>query len=88
MPVNMVNNTKTLFPNQPEEPHKAATNSYYYCRTSKNLSLQGCIYYILFVDDFTRMCWIFFLQVKSEIVGVSRNSRNYGKIKVVVRFML
>lgn len=24
-------------------------------------SLQGSLYYIVFIDDFTRMCWIFFL---------------------------
>jgi len=33
-------------------------------------SLQGSLYYILFIDDFTRMCWIFFLKFKSEVAGV------------------
>jgi len=33
-------------------------------------SLQGSLYLILFIDDFTRMCWIFFLKFKHEVVGV------------------
>lgn len=33
-------------------------------------SLQGSRYYILFIDDFTRMCWIYFLKFKSEVAGV------------------
>jgi len=33
-------------------------------------SLQGSLYIILFIDDFTRMCWIFFLKFKHEVAGV------------------
>lgn len=33
-------------------------------------SFQGSIYYILFIDDFSRMCWIYFLKFKSEVAGV------------------
>ena len=33
-------------------------------------SLKGSIYYVVFIDDFTRMCWIFFLKFKSEVAGV------------------
>ncbi|KAL4379963.1 hypothetical protein GQ457_02G041430 [Hibiscus cannabinus] len=32
-------------------------------------SLAGNRYYAAFIDDFTRMCWIFFLKFKSEIAG-------------------
>ena len=28
-------------------------------------SLQGSLYFILFIDDFTRMCWIFFLEIQA-----------------------
>ena len=34
------------------------------------LSLKGSRYYIAFIDDFTRMCWIYFLRFKSEVAGV------------------
>ena len=33
-------------------------------------SLQGSSYFILFIDDFTRMCWIFFLKFKHEVARV------------------
>ena len=31
--------------------------------------LAGNRYYAAFIDDFTRMCWIFFLKFKSEVAG-------------------
>ena len=33
-------------------------------------SLKGSLYYVDFIHDFTRMCWIFFLKFKSEVAGV------------------
>jgi transposase InsO family protein len=36
----------------------------------KTPSLKGSRYYILFIDDFTRMCWIFFMKYKSEVVEI------------------
>lgn len=33
-------------------------------------SLQGSRYYILFIDDYSRMCWIYFLKFKSEVADV------------------
>ncbi|TYK23235.1 Retrovirus-related Pol polyprotein from transposon TNT 1-94 [Cucumis melo var. makuwa] len=33
-------------------------------------SLKGSLYHIAFIDDFTRMCWIFFLKFKSEVAHV------------------
>nr|KYP76422.1 Retrovirus-related Pol polyprotein from transposon TNT 1-94 [Cajanus cajan] len=33
-------------------------------------SLKGNLYYILFIDDFTRMCWIFFFKNKSEVAEI------------------
>ncbi|XP_012487948.1 uncharacterized protein LOC105801161 [Gossypium raimondii] len=33
-------------------------------------SLNGNLYYIAFIDDLTRMCWIFLLKQKSEVAGV------------------
>ena len=36
----------------------------------KTPSLKGSKYYIAFIDDFTRFCWIYFLTYKSEVVVV------------------
>ncbi|KAH9678769.1 hypothetical protein KPL71_025858 [Citrus sinensis] len=36
-------------------------------------SLNGSLYYVVFIDDFTRMCWIFFLKHKSEVAQVFWN---------------
>lgn len=36
----------------------------------KTLLLKGSNYYIVFIDDYTRMCWIYFLRFKSEASGI------------------
>lgn len=36
------------------------------CAPTRTKSLQGESYFMLFIDDFTRMCWVFFLKEKSE----------------------
>lgn len=33
-------------------------------------SIKGNLYFIIFIDDFTRMCWIYFMKFKSEVAGV------------------
>ncbi|KAK9088025.1 hypothetical protein Syun_030419 [Stephania yunnanensis] len=33
-------------------------------------SLNGSKYYIIFIDDHTRMCWIYFLKFKTEVAGI------------------
>jgi len=42
----------------------------------KTPSLQDSLYYILFIDDHTRMCWIYFLKFKSEVAGVFCKFKN------------
>lgn len=32
--------------------------------------MKGSKYYIAFIDDCTRYCWIYFLNFKSEVAGV------------------
>jgi transposase InsO family protein len=29
-------------------------------------SLNGCLYYVIFIDDYSRKCWMFFLKAKSD----------------------
>ena len=33
-------------------------------------SLKCSLYYVVFIDDFTQMCWIFFLKHKSNVAQV------------------
>ena len=33
-------------------------------------SLNGSRYYLLFIDDYSRMCWIYFMKFKSEVAGI------------------
>ncbi|KAL8096063.1 hypothetical protein AgCh_037136 [Apium graveolens] len=40
------------------------------CGPQRTPSLKGSLYYVIFIDDFTRMCWIFFLKFKSEVAQV------------------
>lgn len=37
------------------------------CGPMSEVSLNGCKYFIIFIDDFSRMCWIYFLKAKSEV---------------------
>ena len=39
----------------------------------KTLFLKGSLYHIIFIDDLTRMCWIYFLKRKSEVTRVCWN---------------
>jgi len=43
----------------------------------KTLSLNGSKYYIVFIDDYTRMCWNYFLRFKSEVAGVFFKFKNW-----------
>jgi hypothetical protein len=49
-------------------------------------SIKGSRYYILFIDDFTRMCWIFFMKFKSEVAGIfwrfKKNVENKSRCKI------
>ena len=40
------------------------------CGPMKTVSLNGSKYFILFIDDFTRMTWVYFLKQKSEVFSV------------------
>ena len=40
------------------------------CGPQKTQSLNGSRYFIIFIDDFIRLCWVYFLKFKFEVVGV------------------
>ena len=43
------------------------------CGPMKTPSLNGSKYFILFIDNYTRMCWVYFTKQKSEVAGVFQN---------------
>jgi hypothetical protein len=36
------------------------------CGPMSSPSLSGCLYYVIFIDDYSRKCWIYFLKAKSN----------------------
>jgi hypothetical protein len=36
------------------------------CGPMSSLSLSGCLYYVILIDDYSRKCWIYFLKSKSD----------------------
>jgi hypothetical protein len=40
--------------------------NYDLCGPMTALSMNGCLYYIIFIDDFSRKTWIYFLKAKDE----------------------
>jgi hypothetical protein len=36
------------------------------CGPMSSPSLSGCLYYVIFIDDYSRKCWIYFLTPKSD----------------------
>ncbi|CAL5377981.1 unnamed protein product [Camellia sinensis] len=49
----------------------------------KTLSLNGSKYYIAFIDDYSRMCWIYFMKLKSKVIksdnGTEYTSEKFNK---------
>ncbi|GKV19872.1 hypothetical protein SLEP1_g30072 [Rubroshorea leprosula] len=40
------------------------------CGSMKVFSLNESKYFLIFIDDFSRMCWVYFIKQKSEVFGV------------------
>jgi transposase InsO family protein len=36
------------------------------CSPMSSPSLSGCLYHVIFIDDYSRKCWIYFLKAKSD----------------------
>lgn len=52
-------------------------------------SLSGFLYYVIFIDDFSRKCWIYFLKAKNETIDkfkefkVSIENQTGKRIKIL-----
>ena len=40
------------------------------CGPMSEMSLNGSKYFLIFIDDFSRMCWVYFLKQNSEVANV------------------
>lgn len=61
-----------------EKLHLVHTDVYGTMRTQ---SLSGIRYFILFIDDCTRFCWVYFLKIKSEVAHVFWKFKSQLKLK-------
>ena len=39
------------------------------CGTMPSTSLSGYVYYVTFIDDYSRETWVYFLKSKDEVFG-------------------
>ena len=54
------------------------------CGTMRTSSQGKHMYFILFIDDHTRMTWVYFIRQKLEVYDVFRKFKSYVEKKVVV----
>jgi transposase InsO family protein len=47
------------------------------CGPMSSPSLSGCLYYFIFIDDYSRKCWIYFLKAKSETFDKFKNYKSF-----------
>ena len=40
------------------------------CGPMKTISLNGSKYFILFVNDYAKMCWVYFIKLKKEVFSI------------------
>jgi transposase InsO family protein len=46
------------------------------CGPMTSPSMNGCLYYIIFIDDFSRKTWIYFLKTKDESFSKFQDFKN------------
>ncbi|KAK8628128.1 hypothetical protein V6N13_063840 [Hibiscus sabdariffa] len=51
------------------------------CGPHRTLSLGGNKYFILFIDDFTRMTWVYFMKEKSEVFKVFKKFKALTEVQ-------
>ncbi|KAL4363436.1 hypothetical protein GQ457_04G018680 [Hibiscus cannabinus] len=51
------------------------------CEPHRTLSLGGKKYFILFIDDFTRMTWVYFMKEKSEVFKVFKKFKALAEVQ-------
>ncbi|KAI5313816.1 hypothetical protein L3X38_042992 [Prunus dulcis] len=51
------------------------------CGPMQSITLGGNRYFLTFIDDHTRMCWVFFLQHKSQAFNIFKRFKNMVELQ-------
>ncbi|KAL4387685.1 hypothetical protein GQ457_09G013510 [Hibiscus cannabinus] len=62
-------------------PSISLSNDLYICGPHRTLSLGGNKYFIIFIDDFTRMTWVYFMKEKSEVFKVFKKFKALAEVQ-------
>jgi hypothetical protein len=54
-----------------------------FCGPMKTLSFNGSCYYIAFIDEFSRMCWVYYMKSKFQVVDFFGNLRTGLRINMI-----
>ena len=49
------------------------------CGPMSSISLRGYVYYVSFIDDFSRKTWIYFLKAKSKVFSKFKEYKSFVK---------
>jgi hypothetical protein len=52
------------------------------CGPMSSPSLSGCLYYVIFIDDYSRKCWIYFLKAKSDTFDKFKEYKSFIEKKI------
>jgi hypothetical protein len=52
------------------------------CGPMSSPSLSGCLYYVIFIDDYQRKCWIYFLKAKSDTFDKFKEYKSFIEKKI------
>jgi hypothetical protein len=52
------------------------------CGPMSSPSLSGCLYYAIFIDDYSRKCWIYFIKAKSDTFDKFKEYKSFIENKI------
>jgi hypothetical protein len=60
------------------------------CGPSRTIRIQGKHYFMLIIDDYTRMTWVYFLKEKSEAFEQLKLFKTYveNEIDIKIKFLI
>jgi transposase InsO family protein len=51
-------------------------------------SLNGCLYYVIFIDDYSRKCWIYLLKAKSDTFDKFKEYKSFIEKKMGIHIRI